>query len=117
MRVSAGRSLGGPGGGLTAGWGPDRSFVEVQAARRMRDGLPDETRIDATAGARIGEDWMMLGQAFGGAADGGARWLSVEASVVRDFGAWSVQAGWRQTVAGQEIPISRGPVLSIWRRF
>ena len=112
-RVSVGRSLGEMG----ERWGMDGAFVELQAARRLRDGLPDETRIDATAGARIGEDWMVLGQAFGGAADGGARWLSLEASVVRDFGAWSVQAGWRQTVAGQEIPISRGPVLSIWRRF
>ena len=51
------------------------------------------------------------------AADAGARWLSVEASLVRDFGDWSVQAGWRQTVAGRETPLTRGPVLALWRRF
>ena len=112
-RVSVGRSLGEMG----ARWGMDGSFIELQAARRLRDGLPDETRIDATAGARIGRDWMVLGQAFGGAADGGARWLSLETSVVRDFGGWSVQAGWRQTVAGREAAIARGPVLALWRRF
>ncbi len=112
-RLSVGRSLGSVGGR----WGMDRSFVEVQAARRLRDGLPDETRVDATIGGRIGQDWLVMAQAFGGAADGGARWLSVETSVTRDFGDWSVQAGWRQTVAGRETAIAQGPVVAIWRRF
>lgn len=118
VRVSAGRSLGGPGRGLTGRFGPDRSFVEVQAARRMRDGLPDETRVDVTVGGHFGEDWMVLGQAFGGMTDNeGARWLSVETSVVRHLGRWSLQAGWRQAVAGRETPLSEGPVIAIWRRF
>jgi hypothetical protein len=68
-------------------------------------------------GALFGDRWMVLGQAYGGAADAGARWLSVEASLVRDVGDWSVQAGWRQTVAGRETPIAAGPVLAVWRRF
>ena len=84
----------------------------------MRQGLPDETRIDATAGAHLNEDWMVLAQAFGGQADdGGPRWLSIEASVVRDLGDWSIQAGWRQAVAGRETPESGGPVIALWRRF
>lgn len=111
-RVSVGRSL-----PVVKRVGLDHAFVEVQGARRMRDGLPDETRIDATTGVRFAGKWMVLAQAFGGAADGGARWLSAEASVVRDLGRWSVQAGWRQTVAGRETPVSSGPVLAIWRRF
>ena len=113
VRASVGRSF-------QNGWGPipPRTFVELQAARRLRQGLPDETRLDATVGARLGEAWMVLGQAFGGRTeDGVARWLSVEASVVRDFGAWSVQAGWRQTVTGRETPQANGPVIGIWRRF
>lgn len=113
VRASVGRSFGGSGR-----WGPSGSFVDLQAARRMRQGLPDETRIDATAGAHLGGDWMVLAQAFGGQADdGGPRWLSVEASVVREFGDWSVQAGWRQAVAGRETPESSGPVIAVWRRF
>lgn len=113
-RVSAGRSLGGTG----RGWGPDRSFVEIQAARRMRDGLPDETRVDFTVGGHFGEGWMVLGQAFAGVADGdGARWASVETSVVRNLGDWSLQAGWRRTVAGRETPLAEGPVIALWRRF
>lgn len=114
-RASVGRSFGRPNSRMS--WAPDRSFVELQAARRIREGLPDETRVDFTAGAHFGERWLVLGQAYGGAADGGSRWLSAETSVVRNVGSWSVQAGWRQTVAGRETPVSRGPVLAVWKRF
>jgi protein XagA len=112
-RASVGRSL---KQGVSR-WGMAGSFVELQAARRFRDGLPDETRIDVTIGARPRQDWLVMGQAFGGAADGGARWLSLEASAARDFGGWTLQAGWRHTVAGRETPMAHGPVLAIWRRF
>lgn len=113
VRASIGRSFGDAGRG-----GPRGSFIDLQAARRMRQGLPDETRVDVTAGAHLDEDWMVLAQAFGGRADdGGPQWLSVEASVVRDLGDWSVQAGWRQAVAGRETPESGGPVIAVWRRF
>jgi len=111
IRASAGRSH-----GPVTRLGIDGLFAEVQAARRFREGLPDEVRLDATVGARFGR-WMALSQAYGGAADGGARWLSAEASLVRDLGDWSVQAGWRRTVAGRETPIADGPVVAIWRRF
>lgn len=113
VRASVGRSFGGAGR-----WGPSGSFVDIQAARRMREGLPDETRIDATAGAHLGDDWMVLAQAFGGQTDdGGSRWLSVETSIVRDMGDWSLQAGWRHAVAGRETPEGGGPVIALWRRF
>lgn len=112
-RTSIGRSFGGGGR-----WGPSRSFADVQVARRMRDGLPDETRADFTYGAHDGDNWLVLGQAFGGVTDGdGARWLSVETSIVRNLGAWSLQAGWRQSVAGQRTPVANGPILALWRRF
>ena len=115
VRLGVGRSFGNSDGG---GWRPQRSFADVQVARRMRAGLPDEVRLDATLGGHFGETWMVLGQAFAGQADeGGARWLSLETSVVRRFGGWSVQAGWRETVAGRETPAASGPVVAIWRRF
>ncbi len=113
VRASVGRSFAG-----TGRWGSGGSFVDLQAARRMREGLSDETRVDATVGAHLGDHWMVLAQAFGGQADdGGPRWLSLEASVVRDFGAWSLQAGWRQAVSGRETPAAGGPVIALWRRF
>lgn len=108
------------GGSLDQSWGfiPEGSYVEVQAARRMRQGLPDETRLDLTAGSRFRPEWLMLAQAYGGQADdGGPKWLSVETSLVRDIGDWSIQAGWRQTVAGRETPASAGPIIGVWRRF
>lgn len=113
VRASVGRSFGSSELVRTSG-----AFVDLQAARRMRQGLPSETRLDATAGARFGSDWMILGQAFGGQADdGGPHWLSIEASVVREFGDWSLQAGWRQAVVGRETPAGGGPVVALWRRF
>ena len=114
VRASVGRSF----AGGARRFSPRSTFVDLQVARRMRQGLPDETRIDATAGARYGAHWMLLTQAFGGQTDNdGAQWLSVETSVVRDMGAWSLQAGWRQTVLGRETPAASGPVVAIWRRF
>lgn len=112
VRVSAGRSI-----QSNRRWAPRDGFVEIQAARRIREGLPDEVRVDLTVGARHG-DWLLLAQAFGGATDDdGARWLTVETSLVRDFGAWSLQAGWRDTVWGRETAIVRGPVVALWWKY
>ncbi len=117
LRVSAGRGFGAPAP-VAGRWGPNRTFVEVQAARRMRDGLPDEVRADLTLGAHFGANWLVLAQAFGGVTDDdGARWLSAETSVVRHLGDWSLQAGWRRTVGGRETPLAEGPVVALWRRF
>jgi hypothetical protein len=114
MRLLAGRSIDGSG----AKWAPQRSFIEAQVARRWRQGLPDEVRLDVTAGAHIGDRWMLMAQGFGGAVDGdGARWLSVEVTAVRDLGVWSLQGGWRQAVAGRETPVAGGPIIGVWRRF
>lgn len=111
LRVVGGRS-----------WSGSRTFVEAQLAHRWRSGLTDEVRMDLTAGAHLGRSWMLMGQVFAGttekAPDGvSANWVSLEGSAVRHFGDWSVQAGWRHAVAGRETPISRGPVIGLWRRF
>ncbi len=94
-------------------------WLELQAARMFRSGgLRDETRLDATAGLHLTNNWTTLAQAYGGVADDdGPAWLHVEASVVRRFGDWSLQAGWRETVYGREVAASSGPVVAVWRRF
>ena len=97
---------------------PDRSFVEVQLARRVRGGLADETRADITVGRHFGQNWMVLNQLYAGQTDlGGSRWLQNETSVVRHAGAWSLQAGWRTSTAGRETPASSGPIIGVWRQF
>ena len=74
---------------------------------------------DLTLGVEAGDDWLFLSQIYGGLTlDGGeAAWLNSEVSVVRRFGDWSLQAGWREPVAGREAPAQRGVVLGVWRRF
>ena len=59
-------------------------------------------------------------QTYAGQADAaGVRpaWLKLEASAVRRFGDWRLQAGWRQAVAGRAVPAEGGPVLAVWRAF
>ena len=106
LRVLAGRSF--PWRG---------AFVEIQAARRLRDGLPDETRLDLTAGAELAPGWTVMNQVFAGQSEQGSEWANLETSVVRTSGDWSLQAGWRQTVAGRNVPDSGGPIFAVWRRF
>ncbi len=95
-------------------------FVEVQVARLVRSGLPDETHVDATAGVTVAANWQLFLQSYNGRADSSPiapEWSKIEASVVRKLGRWSLQAGWRETVWGREDPITGGPVVAVWRRF
>jgi hypothetical protein len=97
---------------------PRNTFIEFQFARRIRDGLPDENRLDLTLGRHFGERWMVLNQTYAGETpSNGTRWVQSETSVVRHLGRWSVQAGWRATGSGRETPASSGPIFGIWRRF
>jgi hypothetical protein len=92
-------------------------FVEAQVARLVRSELPDETRLDLTAGIDASPDWLLLGQVYAGWTDAEPSWVKVEASIVRRLGDWSLQAGWRVSAAGKAGPAEEGPVLGLWRRF
>ena len=96
------------------------AFVDVQVAHLSRSGLSDETRLDATLGVRPARNWLLLAQAYGGEAQSrpvSSRWLKTELSVARSFQRWSVQAGWRQTVAGRETARDQGLIVAVWRGF
>lgn len=106
--------------GRSASWKGREVFVDLEAARLKRQGLADETRIDATLGVRPAKKWLVLAQTYAGWADRGpirARWVKSELSVVRAFGDWSVQAGWRDTSMGRETARDRGLVLAMWRKL
>lgn len=106
--------------GTSGAWRRMPVFVELQVARLKRDGLADETRVDATLGLRPRPGWLLMSQAYAGAADSTpvrSQWRKGEVSLVRDLGAWSLQAGWRRAWWGREAPVDHGPVLAVWRRF
>ncbi|WP_292054638.1 hypothetical protein [Brevundimonas sp. UBA5866] len=97
-------------------------FVEVQLARRWRESLSDDTRVEATAGVHLSNDYTLLSQIYAGqgdeeAGDKGARWLTAEIGAVRHWDAWSAQLGWRATVAGRKVNAGDGPIVALWRRF
>jgi hypothetical protein len=106
--------------GRSGVWKKRPVFAEVQVARLVRSGLPDETHIDATAGVTFAPNWQLFLQSYNGRADSSPvapEWSKLEASVVRKLGRWSLQAGWRETVWGREDPITGGPVVAVWLRF
>lgn len=100
--------------------GGREAFLEAQAARVLRDGLPDEDRAEFTVGVRFGENWTVLNQTYAGRTVEGpeAMWVNAETSIVRRFGDWSLQAGWRHAVTGRgEVPAQSGVIVGVWRRF
>lgn len=106
--------------GRSGVWRGRKVYVDLQAARLKRRGLADETRFDATLGIKPTDRWEVLAQTYSGRADRGptnARWLKTELSVVRAFGDWSAQVGWRDTISGRETARDRGVVLAVWRRL
>lgn len=106
--------------GRSGVWRGRKVYADLQAARLQRRGLADENRLDATLGVKVSDHWEILTQTNAGWADDRAvraRWLKTEFSVVRAFGDWSLQAGWRDTVSGRETARDRGVVLAVWRRL
>ena len=97
-------------------------FIEGQLARRWRNGLPDETRLEGAVGVRIRPYWTMMWQVYAGRVDArngdkGPEWVKVENGIIRHFDRWSVQGGWRSTLHGREFPDAQGPIVALWRRF
>ncbi|MBP7704476.1 MAG: hypothetical protein KA105_04230 [Caulobacter sp.] len=93
------------------------AFIEAQAARLARAGLPDETRLDLTAGYEPSPKWLFLAQSYAGWTDAEPQWWKLEVSAVHRLGDWRLQAGWRGSVAGKAGPVEGGPVLGLWRGF
>ncbi|AAK23185.1 hypothetical protein [Caulobacter vibrioides] len=106
--------------GRSATWRGKPVYLDVQAARLRREGLADENRLDVTLGLRPTRKLLVLAQTYAGHADRegpDSRWLKSEISVVRAFGPWSAQVGWRSTLSGRETARDRGVVLALWRNL
>jgi len=44
-------------------------------------------------------------------------WSTQEATAVRAFGRWRVEAGWRRTTTFPSTTVTTGPVFAVWRSF
>ncbi|MDI7774615.1 hypothetical protein [Asticcacaulis sp. EMRT-3] len=100
------------------------AFIDLQAARHIRQFNPDEWRLEGTLGLKPSPRWMVMAQVFSGRADRQngyqAQWLNTELSVVRSLGAsqkTSLQLGLRQTTAGRNVPRVNAFIVSLWRRY
>jgi hypothetical protein len=106
--------------GRSGTWRGRAVYLDVQAARLRREGLADENRLDTTLGLRPSANVLLLAQTYAGQAQRrgpDSRWLKSEISVIRAFGSWSAQVGWRETLAGRETARDRGVVLALWRNL
>lgn len=100
------------------------AFIDLQAARHLRQYEANEWRVDGTLGIKPSPKWMVMAQVFAGRTDkaswGHAAWANTELSVVRHFGPQqqtSVQLGLRRTTAGRNVPVVHAVVVSLWKRF
>ncbi len=100
------------------------AFIDLQAARHLRQYEASQWRVDATLGLKPSPKWMVMAQVFAGRTDkeswGHAAWTNTELSVVRRFGPQqktSVQLGLRQTTAGRNVPAVKAVVVSLWKTF
>jgi hypothetical protein len=104
--------------------GSSEAFVNIEAARHLRQYDADQWRVDSTLGIKPSPRWMLIAQSFAGQTDklagSQARWNNVQLSVVRHFGPHqetSLQLGIRQTVSGRNVPKANALVLSLWKTF
>lgn len=100
------------------------AFVNIEAARHLRQYDADQWRIDTTLGLKPSPRWMVLAQSFAGQTDkvagSQAKWNNLELSAVRSFGPHqetSLQLGLRRTVSGRNVPRAAAVVLSLWKSF
>ena len=95
-------------------------YVDLQATALIGHGERLQVREDSTLGVKVdrattftlswrrGEDRRDIDR---------SAWTTVEATTVRTFGPWRIEAGWRRTVTSPWTTITSGPVLAIWRSF
>jgi protein XagA len=101
------------------------SFIDLQGGyRRVGDARPDEWHVDATFGARLRQNTLLLLQSFATIAAQATQaapayaWVKLQESLVYDLSAcWSLQGGVFETVAGMNAGRELGPMAALWYRF
>lgn len=95
-------------------------YVDLQTTALIGRGERLQIREDATLGVKVdrattltlswrrGEDRRDIDR---------SAWTTVEATTVRAFGSWRIEAGWRSTVTSPWTTTTSGPVFAVWRAF
>lgn len=100
-------------------WGRS-AYVDLQST--ILYAKPDQIqfRHDATLGVSMSRA-MALSLAYRRGEDNRgpihAAWDTVEATTIRKFGPWRLEAGWRRTQTAPTPTFTSGPIFSIWRSF
>lgn len=80
----------------------------IQIRKDATFGLSMDRLTTLSLAFRQGDDFRQFGQ---------TSWSTVEATGLRKFGAWQVEAGWRRTVTSNALTPVGGPIVAVWRTF
>jgi hypothetical protein len=100
--------------GTSYALGDREGFVNVETAWRSRGDFCGRNLIEAAAGIEVFPNWQVIGKAWSEKGDG-ARSIKAEATVLHDFGDFSLGLGWREEISGEFK--EKGWVLSAWTDF
>jgi hypothetical protein len=95
-------------------------LLEGQWAQRISMRQVQQTRLDLTFGVGLPGGLNSLTQVYSGRVRSGgvsADWVKLDQTLVRPIGPWSLQVGWRRTLAGHNLPATSGPIIGLWKRF
>lgn len=99
------------------------AFAGLEAGYRLRSGLADEYRFDATLGLHLNQKWMLLAQSFNIFARqdnlfAAKRSHKLQTSAVWRFDPrWALQLGVYHLPAGRNARRESGALMAVWRRF
>ncbi len=89
-------------------------FVNVETAWKRRGDLCGRRVIEAAAGIEFAPGWQLIGKTWRETGTY-AESTKAEASLLHDFGRFSVGLGWREEISGQFE--EKGWLVSAWRSF
>lgn len=95
-------------------------YVDIATTALYGGGSRLQFREDANVGLQINRRTtfkLSLRSGQDQRATYGSGWTTQEATTVRKYGHWRLEAGWRRTVTTPTTTMTSGPVFAIWRSF
>jgi protein XagA len=98
-------------------FGRRKVFTDLQVASLSGTGYGREDRLEGTFGFEMNPNWLAMLQIQKGRVENGTTWQGDDFSLTYHINRNSLQAGWHQTVSGQDVLKTSGPFIGLWRRF